>query len=194
MHQLQLVSPLLPCSVVFLVLWQGLSIYLSFRFLLFSSCDLPRWQSPQYGRFSFFLLTISRSSCLGKIRWSVCISKSPRSLYVSFSRTDSRLCIYHLFISWCFLTGVWWQQVSSGLQDSSQYYSWSRQCCKLMDLDYFSNFQMFQSPFPIHWGLFQVHQLQVVSSSPAYPQFFSFLARSKYLSIFSFSGIMFPLF
>ena len=37
---------------------------------------------------------------LGLVVWprSVCISKSQRSLCTSFSRTDSRLCIYHLFI------------------------------------------------------------------------------------------------
>ena len=35
---------------------------------------------------------------LVEIRWSVCISKSQSSLYLSFSRTDSGLCIYHLFV------------------------------------------------------------------------------------------------
>ena len=32
---------------------------------------------------------------LAKIRWSVCFYKSPRSLCVSFSRTDSGFCIYY---------------------------------------------------------------------------------------------------
>ena len=36
-------------------------------------------------------------SCLS-IRWSFFISKSKRSLCVSFSRKVSRLCIYHLFV------------------------------------------------------------------------------------------------
>ena len=45
-----------------------------------------------------FLLIIIRSGRLVKIRWSVCISKSQRSLCVSFSRRDSGLCTYHLFI------------------------------------------------------------------------------------------------
>ena len=31
------------------------------------------------------------------VRWSICVSKSQRSLRVSFTRTDSELCIYHLF-------------------------------------------------------------------------------------------------
>ena len=46
----------------------------------------------------FFLLIIIRSGRLGEIRWSVCILKSQRSLCVSFSKTDSGLCIYHLFV------------------------------------------------------------------------------------------------
>ena len=45
----------------------------------------------------FFLLIIS-SDRLAEIRWSVCISKSQRSLCVSFSRRDAELCIYHLFV------------------------------------------------------------------------------------------------
>ena len=44
------------------------------------------------------LLIIIRSGCLGKIRWSVFMSKSQSSLCVSFSGTDSGLCIYHLFV------------------------------------------------------------------------------------------------
>ena len=46
----------------------------------------------------FFLLIIIRSGLLAEIRWSVCMSKSHRSLCVSFSRTGARLCIYHLLV------------------------------------------------------------------------------------------------
>ena len=46
----------------------------------------------------FFYLTITWIGCLAEIRWSVCISKSLRSLCFSFFRTDSGLCIYHLFV------------------------------------------------------------------------------------------------
>ena len=66
----------------------------------------------------FFFLTITRSGRLAKVRWSVRIFffffffdyhkvessgrdevlECQRSLCVSFSRTDSRLCIYHLFV------------------------------------------------------------------------------------------------
>ena len=45
-----------------------------------------------------FLLTITRSSRLVEINWFICISKSQRMLYISFSRTYSWLCIYDLFI------------------------------------------------------------------------------------------------
>ena len=46
----------------------------------------------------FFLLIITWSARLAKIWWSVCISKSQRSLCFSFSRTDVGLCKYHLFV------------------------------------------------------------------------------------------------
>ena len=50
----------------------------------------------------FFLLIIIRSSCPAKIRWSVCTSKSHRSLCVSFFRTDSELSI--LILISCLIT------------------------------------------------------------------------------------------
>ena len=53
-HQLQSVSPLLSCSLVFSVLLQDLGSYLSFCFLLFSFCVLPERLSPLFGMFSFF--------------------------------------------------------------------------------------------------------------------------------------------
>ena len=55
--------------------------------------------NPLFVKFSFFLsLTMTWSGCLAEIRWSVCISKFQRVLCVSFSRTDSWLCIYHSFV------------------------------------------------------------------------------------------------
>ena len=47
--------------------------------------------------FFFYLLIIMRSGLLAKIRWSICMLKSHRSLCVSFSRTGAEFCIYHLF-------------------------------------------------------------------------------------------------
>ena len=63
-----------------------------------------------YSAGCFFLLTITRSGLLAEIRWSVCISKSQRILCVSFSRMDSELCIYHLFVwsKWNFLHNSQW--------------------------------------------------------------------------------------
>ena len=45
----------------------------------------------------FFCWLLS-SSLLAEIRWSVCMSKSHRSLCVLFSWTDAGWCIYHLFV------------------------------------------------------------------------------------------------
>ena len=60
--------------------------------------------------FSFFYFIMIRSGLLAEIRWSVCMSKSNRSLCVSFSRTGAGLCIYHLndhYYYYCqFLTPV----------------------------------------------------------------------------------------
>ena len=45
-----------------------------------------------------FLLIIIRSGRLAEIKWSFYISKSQTSLCISFSSTDSGLCLYHLFV------------------------------------------------------------------------------------------------
>ena len=69
--------------------------YLSF-FSLSLSCGQPERQNPLFGRFLvlFFFLLLG----LAEIRGSVCTSKFQRSLYVSFSRSGSGLCIYHLLV------------------------------------------------------------------------------------------------
>ena len=92
-HQLQLVSLSHSRSIAFLVLWQGLSTCLSFRFLWFKRCSPSGWQSRPFGRFTF-LLTIIWSCLLARIR----LSKSQRILCVSFTWTDSVLSIYHLVV------------------------------------------------------------------------------------------------
>ena len=88
------------CSIVFSILSQGLGTYLSFQILSVLFCGQPGQQGRQFCYFSFFffLLIIIRSGLLAGITWSVCMSKSHRSLSVSFSRTGPGLCIYHLFI------------------------------------------------------------------------------------------------
>ena len=77
---------------------QGWGTYPSFHILSVLFCGEEGQQSLQYCKFSFFLLIIIRSGFLAEIRWSVWMSKSHRSLCVSISRTDARLCIYHLFV------------------------------------------------------------------------------------------------
>ena len=71
------------------------SRYLSFFSLLF--CGQPELQIPQFGKVSFFLI-ITRSGLLVEIRGSVCISKSQRSLCVSFSKTDPRTLLLLLLL------------------------------------------------------------------------------------------------
>ena len=78
---------------------------LSFSFTPWSAGQ----QNPLFRKFSFFLffsflffffffVIITRSGRLTEIRCSIGISKSQRSLCVSFSKTDSGFCIYHLFV------------------------------------------------------------------------------------------------
>ena len=111
-HQIQLVSPSLLCSMVFFTSLAR-SRHFLFTFLKESEkkvssvlpcdhleqslfvlfCFTITWQSPQS---SFFLLS------LGLVVWLrlgfLFVSKSQRSLWVSFSRTNSGLCIYHFFV------------------------------------------------------------------------------------------------
>ena len=67
----------------------------SFSFILWSA----RTAKSTILQIFFFLLIIIRSGLRAEIKWSLCISKSHRSLCVSFSRTGTGLCIYHL-LAW----------------------------------------------------------------------------------------------
>ena len=96
-YHLQLVSPS-PSCFIFFALRQGPSILLSFGFLWFLFCGQPERHNPLFGKFSFLLLTITWSGLQTDIWWSVCISKSLRILYASFSTTDSGLYLYYLFV------------------------------------------------------------------------------------------------
>ena len=86
-----------PCKVVVLIL-----IFTFFQFYSVIIRDRKVHNSASslffFFLLFFLLLTITRSCRLAEIRWSICISKSRRSLYVSFSRRDTGLCIYHLFV------------------------------------------------------------------------------------------------
>ena len=77
---------------------QGRGTYPSFHILLVLFCGQLGQHSPQSFKFSFLLLIITRSGLLAEIWWSVCMSKSQRSLCGSFSRTGAGLCIYYLFV------------------------------------------------------------------------------------------------
>ena len=61
----------------------------SFSFILWSA-GIANWQ---FCKFSFLLLIIIMFGLLAEIRWSVCTSKSQRSLCVSFSWKGAGLCI-----------------------------------------------------------------------------------------------------
>ena len=74
--------------------WQGSGTYLSLHILSVLFCGQSGQQSRQFCKYSFF----RKVWFLAEIRWSVCMSKSPRSLCLSFSRTAAGLCIYHLFV------------------------------------------------------------------------------------------------
>ena len=75
----------------------NLSLFLlSFSFS-FLSAGTVKSTIRQFFFFCFYF-AITKSSRLAEIRWSDCISKSQRILWVSFSKTDSDLCIFHLFV------------------------------------------------------------------------------------------------
>ena len=61
-------------------------------------CGQPGWQSPQFSRFFFFCCWLSLGLVILLRLHDLFVSqKSQRILCLSFSRTDSKLCIYHLF-------------------------------------------------------------------------------------------------
>ena len=67
---------------------------LSFNFTLWSA----RTAKSTIQQVFISLLIITRFGCLVEIRWSIYISKSQSSLCISFSKKNSWLWIYHLFI------------------------------------------------------------------------------------------------
>ena len=122
----------------FLVLWQGQVTYLSFPFLFFLLSGSSERSSRLFGRSSVFV-DYHFVWSLADIRWSVCISKSKWILCVTFSRTDSWSCIYYLYYNYFVFfksasadglsVEYKWQEISSGQEDSSQYFDCSQECC-----------------------------------------------------------------
>ena len=75
--------------------WDLSFFLLSFNFTLWS---VGKEKSAILQILPFALINI-KSGRLAENKWSVCMLKSHRSLYVLFHSTDVGLCIYHLFVS-----------------------------------------------------------------------------------------------
>ena len=134
---------------IFLVLWQGPTICLYF---LFHFQFVIRWNGKvQLTVSSLFLLLNIRSGLLAGIMWSVWISKSQRILNVSFSRTDSSLCVYHL-VDW----------LNFNFLHKSQWITVHTQSCLVLYsfLCYFTTFAY----FVINRFIFSLHCYFVVSN------------------------------
>ena len=69
-------------------------------FTFFQFYSVVNWDSNVHNRqvFFFFFVLFYKIRSSVEIRWSDCTSKSHRSLCISSSWKDSRLCIYHLFV------------------------------------------------------------------------------------------------
>ena len=131
---------------------------------------------------SLFLLIIMRSGLLAGIRWSVCMLKSHRSLCESFSRTGAGLLLllllfslsrdFYTRVSRWFFTRIW---VTASLLKSLGLFS---VFCSISIIPYFGWSRLvllFTSPpvlVSIFWGLYQEHQLQLVSLSLSYSTVF----------------------
>ena len=84
--QLELVSPSPSCSCASSAVFQ-------FYFVVSRDCQIHN-----SARSVFIIIIIARSDRLAEIRCSICISKSLKSLFASFSKTDSGLYIYYLLV------------------------------------------------------------------------------------------------
>ena len=78
---------------------------------------------------SFFI--IIRSGLLAEIRWSVCTSKSHRSLCVSFSRTGAKLCIIPFvgMVKFKFLVPFSVDHLANPIVSRLYYYYYYYYCC-----------------------------------------------------------------
>ena len=80
-----------------------------------------------------------------------------------------------------------WQEVSSGLLDSSESSSWFQQCCGLNRLDTFIEFHFFLSFSQAIWDRSKSTNYYWYHRLPFILQGFFSLARFKYLFVFSLS-------
>ena len=97
------------------------------------------------------------------------------------------LQVFNTSLRWCFSLESERQQVSTGLQDSSQYSGQPQHCCSFNNLGLSSDFYLLQISTSSSF-------LGIVPSAPItigiivtfmFQSLFSFLARSKYLFLFS---------
>ena len=116
--RLQLVKTSLSCSTFFFQ-FPSKVLVLIFLFTFFQFYAVVSRDS-KFGKLSFFfffflMIIITRSDRLAEIRWSVCISKSQRSLCVFFSRIDPGSCSYYLFVysNFHFLHNFQWINLST---------------------------------------------------------------------------------
>ena len=79
----------------FSVLLQGLGTYLAFRFFQFYPMISRNGKAHYLAGSLFCWLSIGR---LAEIKWSVCILKSHRGLWIWLSWTDSELSIHYLLV------------------------------------------------------------------------------------------------
>ena len=86
------------CSLAGSRYLSSFSLSFSFTMSLIGTAKSTIRQVLFFFFFLFLFLTITRSDHQAEIRWYVCISKSQKMLCISFSRTDSGLYIYYLFV------------------------------------------------------------------------------------------------
>ena len=104
-----------------------------------------------YLLYNFLCITISTQSCLVLHSFCACLFHLLNCFIIAYTCVLSNLAIITIIIIfiWEFFTSALadgfpleseWQQVSSSLQDSSEYSSWSQECCNLDSLCSFSYF------------------------------------------------------
>ena len=86
------------CSTIFSIPSKADVLIFLFTFFQFYSVVSCNSKIHNFASSLFLLLIIIRSGRLAEIMWSIYMFKSLRSLCVPFSRTDTGLCLYHLFV------------------------------------------------------------------------------------------------
>ena len=137
-----------------------------------------------YSAGSLFLLTISRPDRRAEIRWSVCISKSQRTLCISFYSTHSELCMYYLLVWSIFniIIIIIVISISSSSISSSSLLIWEFFYISVswwFSTGVWVTANLLKSPglFLVFWPISKILQLDSLCSS-SYSQVFRFLYQS----------------